>query len=209
MVINPSVSDSTLTPGQSFTIYATVENQGNGSSSSTTLRYYRSTNSIISTGDTLLGTDAVSALSPNGTSPENLPTTAPNTDGTYWVGACVDAVSGESPTNNQCSTGVEITVAGITSTGSLRVIITPSAAVSAGAKCRVDGGTWQDSGATVSGLSVGSHTVDYKHLVDWIEPGSEMVTITGGQTLQLTRQYERIPKEPKSMPWIPLLLLDD
>ena len=74
------------------------------------LRYYRSTNSIISTGDTLLGTDAVSALSPNGTSPENLPTTAPNTDGTYWVGACVDAVSGESPTNNQCSTSVEITV---------------------------------------------------------------------------------------------------
>ena len=63
VVINPSVSDSTLTPGQSFTIYATVENQGNGSSSSTTLRYYRSTNSIISTGDTLLGTDAVSALS--------------------------------------------------------------------------------------------------------------------------------------------------
>jgi hypothetical protein len=28
VVINPSVSDSTLTPGQSFTIYATVKNQG-------------------------------------------------------------------------------------------------------------------------------------------------------------------------------------
>ena len=55
VVINPSVSDSTLTPGQSFTIYATVKNQGSGSSSSTTLRYYRSTNSTISTGDTLLG----------------------------------------------------------------------------------------------------------------------------------------------------------
>jgi len=31
VVINPSVSDGTLTPGQSFIIYATVKNQGNGS----------------------------------------------------------------------------------------------------------------------------------------------------------------------------------
>ena len=35
---------------------------------------------------------------------------APATDGTYYVGACVDAVSGESNMENQCSSGVQITV---------------------------------------------------------------------------------------------------
>ncbi len=110
VVISPRVSDSTLTPGQSFTIYATAKNQGTGSSSSTTMRYYRSTNSTITTFDTELGTDYVTGLAPTGTSAESRGTTAPTADGTYWVGACVDAVSNESVTNNQCSTGVQITV---------------------------------------------------------------------------------------------------
>ncbi len=109
VVIDPSVSDATLAPGQSFTISATVENQGTVSSSSTTLRYYRSTDSTISTEDTELGTDDVSALAPNGYSPKNITVLAPV--GTHWVGACVDSVSGESPTNNQCSAGVQIAVA--------------------------------------------------------------------------------------------------
>jgi len=110
IVQSPSVNDASLTPGQLFIIYATVKNQGSGSSNSTTLRYYRSTNSIISASDTQLGTDPVSGLSPNGTSSENITVSAPATDDTYWVGACVDAVSGESPTDNQCSAGVQITV---------------------------------------------------------------------------------------------------
>ncbi len=123
VVIDPSVSDATLRPGQSFTIYATVENQGSRSSSSTTLRYYRSTDSTISTGDTQLGTDPVSALSPNGASPENITAPARGPPGTYWVGACVNSVRGESPTNNQCSAGVQIAVATPTP-GRRRVIIT-------------------------------------------------------------------------------------
>ena len=40
-------------------------------------------------------------------------------------------------------------------TGSLRVTISPPAAVTAGAKWRVDGGAWQSSGATVGGLHNG------------------------------------------------------
>ena len=38
----PGVSDSTLTPGQSFTLSATVRNRGSARASATTLRYYRS-----------------------------------------------------------------------------------------------------------------------------------------------------------------------
>ncbi len=105
-----TVSDSSLETSQAFTINATVENQGSGASASTTLRYYRSTNSTISTADTLIGTDPVSALSPDGTSAESTSAIAPSSTGTYWIGACVDSVSGESDTGNNCSSGVQITV---------------------------------------------------------------------------------------------------
>ena len=49
IVESPSVNDSTQTTGQSFTLGATVRNQGNASSASTTLRYYRSSDATIST----------------------------------------------------------------------------------------------------------------------------------------------------------------
>ena len=117
VVIDPSVSEAALTLGQSFTISATVKNLGSASSNntnssdSTTLRYYSSTDSTISTEDTQLGTVPVDPLSPNGESLEDITVSAPVVEGTYWVGACVDpSESGESPDNNQCSAGVQIEV---------------------------------------------------------------------------------------------------
>ena len=44
----PSVSTSSPTAGASFTLSATVRNQGNGQSAATTLRFYRSTDGTIS-----------------------------------------------------------------------------------------------------------------------------------------------------------------
>ena len=110
----PSVDDSSPTTGVSFTLSATVRNQGSGSSGSTTLRYYRSTDSTISSSDTSAGTDSVSGLSASGTSPESISVTAPSTAGTYYYGACVDAVSGESDTTNNCSSGIAVTVSAAT-----------------------------------------------------------------------------------------------
>ncbi|MDE3000879.1 MAG: hypothetical protein OXU79_17525 [Gemmatimonadota bacterium] len=112
IVESPSVDDNTLTTGQSFTLSATVRNQGNGAAGSTTLRYYRSSNSTISTNDTEVGTDAVSGLSPGGTSAESISLNAPSDAGTYYYGACVDDVSDESDTGNNCSDAVEVTVSG-------------------------------------------------------------------------------------------------
>ena len=106
----PTVSDSSPDAGASFTLSATVRNQGSGSSAATTLRYYRSTNSTISSADTQVGTDSVGGLSASGTSPESTSVTAPSTAGTYYYGACVAAVSGESDTTNNCSSGVAVTV---------------------------------------------------------------------------------------------------
>ena len=111
VIQTPSVSDSSPNAGGSFTFSATVRNQGNGLSASTTLRYYRSTDATISTSDTAVGTDAVDALTPAGTSDESISLTAPSTAGTYYYGACVDPVSGESNSQNNCSSAMRVTVA--------------------------------------------------------------------------------------------------
>ncbi len=117
IVESPSVSDSSLTAGQSFTLSATVRNQGTGASASTTLRYYRSSDATISTSDTAVGTDSVSGLSASGTSAESISLNAPSSAGTYYYGGCVESVSGESDTDNNCSDGVRAVVAGSSSSG--------------------------------------------------------------------------------------------
>ena len=106
----PTASDSSPATGASFTLSATVTNAGNAGSAATTLRYYRSTNATISSADTQVGTDAVGALSASGTSAESISVTAPSTAGAYYYGACVDSVTGESDTTNNCSAGVSVTV---------------------------------------------------------------------------------------------------
>ena len=112
LVVRTSVDDNTLTTGQSFTLSATVRNQGNASAAATTLRYYRSTDATISANDTEVGTDGVSSLSAGGTSAESISLNAPSSAGTYYYGACVESVSGESNTGNNCSSGVNVTVSG-------------------------------------------------------------------------------------------------
>ena len=116
-----TVSDNTLTTGQSFTLNATVRNQGTGSSVSTTLRYYQSSNATISTSDTEVDTDSVDGLSASGTSAESVSLNAPSSAGTYYYGACVASVTGESDTNNNCSDGVRVTVSAITSSSELSI----------------------------------------------------------------------------------------
>lgn len=105
-----SVTNSTLTTGESFTINATVKNQGSAVSSSSTLRYYLSMDSIISVDDTELDIDAVNALAINSTSLGTASAEAPETAGTYYIGACVDIIAGEIDTTNNCSPSVRITV---------------------------------------------------------------------------------------------------
>ena len=110
VVRTPSVSESSPGIGVSFTLSATVSNAGDGESAATTLHYYRSTDATISMGDTEVGTDAVGALAAAGASDELISLTAPPTAGTYYYGACVDQVSGESNTQNNCSNAVTVTL---------------------------------------------------------------------------------------------------
>ena len=110
VVDTPTVDASAPAAGASFTLNATVRNQGNGRSDSTTLRYYQSTDSTITTGDTEVGTDSVFRLDASESGAESISVTAPSTAGTYYYGGCVDAVSGESDTANNCSAAVTVTV---------------------------------------------------------------------------------------------------
>ncbi len=109
-VETPSVNNNSPAAGSSFTLSATVRNTGNGSSAASTLRYYRSSNATISWRDTEVGTDAVGRLAASAASAESIGLTAPSGTGTYYYGACVDAVSGESDTGNNCSAAVTVTV---------------------------------------------------------------------------------------------------
>ena len=76
----------------------------------TTLRYYRSTDTTISTSDTEVGTDAIPALGARGSSTQSVDLTAPSEAGTYHYGACVDPVADESDTTNNCTQAANLTV---------------------------------------------------------------------------------------------------
>ena len=112
VVQSASVDNISLAAGASFTLRATVRNQGNAPSAATTLRYYRSSDMTISASDTAVGTDPVSALAASANSDESVSLNAPSPAGTYYYGACVDTVSEESNTANNCSRAVTVTVSG-------------------------------------------------------------------------------------------------
>ena len=110
VVVSPSVTDSNPQAGGEFMLPVTVRNQGGGESAATTLRYYLSTDATITTSDTAVGTVEVVTLVPLGGSLPTIRLTAPSTPGTYYYGACVDAVAGESETTNNCSASVQVNV---------------------------------------------------------------------------------------------------
>ena len=123
MVTNASVSDDRPSPGGSATLSVTVRNVGARAAAATTLRFYQSADQTITTADTEVDTHAVAELAPSGTGDGPVSLTAPSTAGTYYYGACVDTVAGESDTANNCSSSVEITV---TEPGPNLVVSSPS-----------------------------------------------------------------------------------
>ena len=139
IVESPSVSDSTLTVRQSFTLQATIRNQGSGQAAATTLHYYQSGDAIISSSDTRVGSEAVGPLNASSRSVESINLHAPSSVGTYYYGACVASVSGESNTENNCSRAVRVTVSSGSTTNvdipdaNLRAVIEDSFGKASGA----------------------------------------------------------------------------
>ena len=110
VVGSPTVSDSGPAGGARFILSTTVRNDGDGASPATTLRCYRSTDATITTSDAEVGRAAVAALAASGNAGASVELTAPSSSGTYYYGACVDAVTDESDTTNNCSASVPVTV---------------------------------------------------------------------------------------------------
>ena len=106
----------TLTPGQSFSLSATVRNGGDADSTATTLRWRRSTNDIISTSDLQVGTDAVGVIAPFGVMVETITLNAPTAPGTYYYGTTVDSIANESDTSNNASGALTLVVAAAATT---------------------------------------------------------------------------------------------
>ena len=104
------VDPVTVAPGEKFKLYATLRNQGTGESTATRIRYYRSTDEVISTQDTQLASANRDPLAANATIRRYLAVTAPTIPGTYYYGVCVDSVTDESDTANNCSLAVSVTV---------------------------------------------------------------------------------------------------
>ena len=107
---------TTLDPGESFEIQTRVWNKGTAVSGATTLRYYLSTDDTISTADTEVGSDRVDPLSGRGASATRRRSdlsktlTAPDTPGVHYYGVCIDALTDEADTTNNCSQAIAITV---------------------------------------------------------------------------------------------------
>jgi hypothetical protein len=73
--------------------------------------------------------------------------------------------------------------------GALQIALAPAAVRPLGAAWCVDGGDWQASGASVTNLAVGAHTVDYAPVEGWSAPPREIVSVVAGQTAVRTRTY--------------------
>ena len=171
----PSVDPASPFAGSRFTLSVTVTNSGDEASEATWLRGYRSTDSTITTSDTEEGGQTVSALAAAGTSSFDHGLTAPSEAGTYYYGVCVDSVTNESDTTDNCSSSVQVTVSepapdlvvtGIAATdnivtgGSFRVGVTvpnqgdaQSAATTLRWKQEVDGTTTEIGTAALSALT--------------------------------------------------------
>ena len=76
--------------------------------------------------------------------------------------------------------------------GSLQVLLTPASITGSGAFWNVDNGPLQSSGATVAGLSNGSHTVNFSDVNGCITPAPQIVAVSGSQTTMTTGTYSII-----------------
>ena len=98
LVVELSVSDSSLNPGQSFTLSATVRNLGNGHSADIV------TYSLPSDPRRFVRLEGGLAAGESYT--DTITLEAPSSAGTYSYSVCVDPVSRESNTGNNCSSVV-------------------------------------------------------------------------------------------------------
>ncbi len=103
-----------------------------------------------------------------------------------------DGVLTATRTDSNVTVDISVTATFAASASSLTVNILPAAANTAGAQWILDGGAAHASGATVTGLTPGSHIVSFNVLAGWIKAVSEPVVVTAGQALTNTYSYTKL-----------------
>ncbi len=76
--------------------------------------------------------------------------------------------------------------------GSLQVTLSPAWVSTAGARWQVDGGVAQPSGAIVSGLSVGNHTLNFSPVNGLAIPASQSVAVSANSTAKASGIYGQL-----------------
>ena len=69
-------------------------------------------------------------------------------------------------------------------------------AVTAGAQWRVDGGDWQNGGATIPIAPGANRLVEFKPVAGWAAPASQPVSVVNGQTRVVNGSYNPPPGVP-------------
>ncbi len=96
--------------GESFSVSTQISNSGAGASPATALRFYLSNDATIDTSDTEIGSSMIAGIMAGQISPNTSSVQAPESEGSFFFGACVDTVDGESNATNNCSASVPLTI---------------------------------------------------------------------------------------------------
>ena len=112
-----------VSAGSSFNVTFTIENSGDAASAATTIRYYQSADANISTSDRQITSGPFPALGPGGTRRAILTVSIPSNlaTQTIYIGSCLDPVTGESNTNNNCSPSVRVRILALSNTESAAI----------------------------------------------------------------------------------------
>ena len=98
------VSSTVTKAGSPVTISANVKNIGSGDARATTIQFYRSSDSMISTADVFLASASVDALS-RGASMD-VRETINSRFGNFYYGVCIERVDLRENIDNNCSNGI-------------------------------------------------------------------------------------------------------
>ena len=116
LVASVSPDSVAVAPGGSFDYAVAVRNRGGVAAPATTVRTFRSADSVVTTSDEMVGEPSdVPALGPgeSASRPASMTVDSSASPGTVmWVGECVDPVEGESDVDNNCSAAIKVTVTG-------------------------------------------------------------------------------------------------
>ena len=105
------VSDGNPAAGGTFVLSVIVGNDGTAAAPATRVRFVRSADEAITTDDSEVGMVDLPPIAVAGRAGGSAVVSAPESGGTFHYGACVEAVSGESETDNNCSAAVAVVVA--------------------------------------------------------------------------------------------------